>query len=291
MRKDRSVSEIIGAVLLFVIVISLITTYMTWYVPLSDRNAQQGYYESEASSLSAVSSEMISTNSFSQRIPMGIDGPIGNHYPTSLAFTNKSLAAALFFNLTVQTFNGSAYTNNTIGERFLSYGSIIAYPSTSFLPSENFVLSDGIVTINDLFYSSLPVSIANGSISLSIINMSGPPDMVSSYSSGLVQGNSYKTIVISESLNSTSTAILNPGRVSKITLDSMNYSVYVPSSSSLFDYIYISFNASRMPPPSYFDMYGFNISMNPSFMSIKNLKPVNLNSFLTIYKNINIEEN
>ncbi len=291
MRKDRSVSEIIGAVLLFVIVVSLITMYMTWYVPLSDRNAQQEYYESEASSFSAVSSEMISMSSFSQRIPMGIDGPIGNHYPTSLAFTNKSLAATLFFNLTVQTFNGSGYTNNTIGEHFLSYGSIIAYSSTSFLAGENFVLSDGIVMINDLFYSSLPASIANGSISLSIINMSGPPDMVSSYSSGLVQGNSYKTIVISESLNATSTAIVNAGRVSKITLDSMNYSVYGPSSSSLFNYMYISFNASRIPPPSYFAMYGFNISMNPSFMSIKILRPVNLNAFLTIYKNINIEEN
>ncbi|MGC8608764.1 MAG: hypothetical protein ACP5UV_02710 [Thermoplasmata archaeon] len=291
MHEDSSVSEIIGAVLLFVIVISLITMYMTWYVPLSDRNAQQEYYELESSSFSMISSDMVNLNSFSEKVPMGIHGPIGNQYSTSLVFTNDTFDASLFFNVTVETDNGSGTFNNTIHGKFMAFGSIVAFASTSFLSREEFKIADGVVSINDLFNSFIPLSIANHSVSFYMVNLSGQSGAVSSYSSGDIQGYSSYTSLISEAVNNTVTGISSSGKVIKITLDSANYSIYQEIPSSFFDYIYMFSNSSRIPPPSCFSMLGFNISRNISSVSFRTLTPLNLTSFSMLYRDINIEEN
>jgi YVTN family beta-propeller protein len=136
-RKEPGVSEVIGAVLVFAIFISIFTTVSSYYIPSTQSSAETIYQSQSMAAMSdlnsAISSTHYSTGSvINQYIPLGIQGGIlSPSEQTSVTYSDTGLSGSLSYG---------------IGESF-SY--VSQHPTSAILnklletfPNENFLSPD-----------------------------------------------------------------------------------------------------------------------------------------------------
>ena len=139
-KKDSGVSEVIGAVLVFAIFISIFTTVSSYYIPSTQSSAETNYQSLSMSAMSdlntAISSTQYSSGSvINQYIPLGIQGGIlSPSEQTSVTYSDSGLSGSLSYG---------------IGESF-SY--VSQHPTSAILnklletfPNENFLSPDAAV--------------------------------------------------------------------------------------------------------------------------------------------------
>lgn len=91
-RKDESVSEIIGTLLIFSILVILFSTFIIWYVPYTGQQYESQYETSTQEALSGFTNQLFSPSLqphslLSENIPMGVEGDFFNHpSPSQLSF-------------------------------------------------------------------------------------------------------------------------------------------------------------------------------------------------------------
>lgn len=106
-RKDRAVSEIIGTILIFGIVIIMFTTFITVYIPDIGARNDSAFQSGTQNSLQAFSSQLLSTNTIngthvSYSIPMGIQSAFFNPSTSSiLGYSNSTFSMSLAYNLSI----------------------------------------------------------------------------------------------------------------------------------------------------------------------------------------------
>ncbi len=108
-KHDRTVSEVIGAILIFALVIVLFTSAVVWYVPTegsaNDQKFISGTQSSFSSILSSISSGKISKGTSTQfNLPMGVPGTFltPNEQSTlSLVNDTSSYLASMEYNLSL----------------------------------------------------------------------------------------------------------------------------------------------------------------------------------------------
>jgi YVTN family beta-propeller protein len=139
-KKDAGVSEVIGAVLVFAIFISIFTTVSSYYIPSTQSSAETNYQSQSMAAMSDLNSAISGTQYTSgsvinQYIPLGIQGGIlSPSEQTSVTYSDSGMSGSLSYG---------------IGESF-SY--LSQHPTSAILnkllgtfPNENFLLPDAAV--------------------------------------------------------------------------------------------------------------------------------------------------
>ncbi|MGP6294387.1 hypothetical protein [Caldiplasma sukawensis] len=110
-KKDKSVSEIIGAILLFAIASVVLTSFILWYVPSTSTNNEIAYQKGTQSSFSSLDTKMQASglnpgDSISQSVPIGINGvpPFSPSQSTGIYYSNN-FNASLNYNFNVSYIN------------------------------------------------------------------------------------------------------------------------------------------------------------------------------------------
>lgn len=246
-KEDKSVSEIIGTILIFAIVISLFTTFVLWYVPTIGTSNEQNYQLNAESAFSSLTSEFhsqqpISGNQISKNIPLGIKGvpPFSPSTDTYLSFSSgySNFWSEMNYSLKIGYFNPSTstYGNITVNDSFKGMGEISSYGNTQFIRPVEFVIQDGALIENNgqiepsSLKGPLPVSINNvsGGIHLysTLLNLTGPDTTASEIGSTLLQFSYGNVSEISYSVGSAGLIGNQLVNITGITLTSFQYSLF-----------------------------------------------------------------
>lgn len=110
-KKDKGVSEIIGAILLFAIASVVLTSFILWYVPSTSTNNEIAYQKGTQNSFSSLDTKMQSSglnpgDSISQSVPIGINGvpPFSPSQSTGIYYSNN-FNASLNYNFNISYIN------------------------------------------------------------------------------------------------------------------------------------------------------------------------------------------
>lgn len=113
--RDRSVSEIIGTILVFSIVVSIFSSFVLWYVPYTGSQYEQNYENSSQSALQYFSDQLgskyvLNGTTINQPIPMGIQGSFfSSPSQTELGFSPNNFKFSFTYNVSIGiTYSGSS---------------------------------------------------------------------------------------------------------------------------------------------------------------------------------------
>ncbi len=112
--RDHGVSEIIGTLLVFSIVVTITSSFILWYVPYASGLNENQFEVNTKQALSAFSDQLTSTdiqnNSIvHQNIPMGIQGAFFNNPTSSTLSYSKDFSLSLHYNVTIE----ATFSNGT----------------------------------------------------------------------------------------------------------------------------------------------------------------------------------
>ena len=205
-KEDSAVAEIIGAILLFGIAVTLVTSYLAWYVPVSQTNNELTYVRSAYSDMTSLSDQIHSLSSGSQismSFSMGVSGtfPIIPAQDTELMVSNSSAFSynsTVTLNITLQNSTGSLhYYNLTVLSNESGY--IGESAPLQYVQENSIYVADDMVVQS---YQSLPASV------------SGPSPVLFSGNGGIVNVSAVITGISSRgvaySSTSPETVLLNP---------------------------------------------------------------------------------
>ena len=124
--RDSGVSEIVGTLLVFAIVVSAFSAFELWYVPNTQTSYEQQFQASSQTALASLISQLdnpslTSGQVISQHIPLGIRGSIfAPSTPTSLSYQSSGVSSSLNYQVGVnymllKNTVPTAITNEVIG--------------------------------------------------------------------------------------------------------------------------------------------------------------------------------
>ncbi len=112
-KEDSAVSEIIGTLFVFVIIVGISSAFVFWYVPFSGTTYDNQYELTTKQALSGFSNQLLSkdiqNNSIIyQNVPLGIQGDFfSSPTPTSIMYSNN-FNVSMQYNVTIEaTFSGN----------------------------------------------------------------------------------------------------------------------------------------------------------------------------------------
>ncbi len=179
-REDSGVAEIVGAILLFAVLISLFTSFMVWYIPAQTTSNEVHYEQQTKSSMGSLTSQLhngfpVAGSTISQSVDLGISGVSIFSAPQDTQFSvlpqSTSFNASVAFNITLNV------TNST-GVNFLKYfnesysvsGIMASNGNTEYITAINYVIEDGALFQN---YGGNEPTNSLGPMPLGIVNNSG----------------------------------------------------------------------------------------------------------------------
>ncbi len=282
-KEDKGVAEVVGAILIFAVLITLFTSFMVWYIP-AQTTANETHYEvqNKAALGSLVSdlhsSSTVAGSTISVTVPLGISGVaiFSQAHDTQFSILpqntgfNASLSAVILLNLT----NASG----TISSHFvnLSYnitGLMGTVGSTEYITAINYLIEDG--SLFQVYGSNqpsdnlgpLPLGIAGNSSGLSIsvtaTGISGQSEIFSSTSSQVVN------LIVNTSTShefSNGTSVILSGKsytIVGMSLHSLKYS-FNGSMTNAWNYAFFSqYNGSKVPYTTVVSNPGWNFTSLP----------------------------
>lgn len=245
-REDKSVSEIIGTILIFAILISLFTTFVLWYVPAMGTSNEQSYQVNVENAFGGLTADLhgqqaVSGNVISSSIPLGIKGvpPFSPSTDTYLSFSaDKSVfSAQMSYEMNVTYFDPSTslFGNLTINDSYVGGGEISSYGATQFITPLSLIIQDGALVqsegqvSNSVVKGPIPVSINNvsGSLHLSatLFNETGPSTTTSEIGYTLLQLSYGNVSSVDYSVGSEVLIGNHLVNVTAITLTAFKYSI------------------------------------------------------------------
>ncbi|BAB60124.1 TVG1003975 [Thermoplasma volcanium GSS1] len=285
--QDSAVSEIIGTVILFAIVVTLVTAYMSWYVPLQEERSQGEYYSETLSAITQFVSKTYQNSTFVQEFPSGIYSGIGSTADTAVSYSN-SLTSSL--NVTMQIeLNASGklkYVNET--EAYTTAGILKSYPYTDFLKVETFNVYGNFISIDKTYYGPLNFNLSSNELRFNGVSLSSKGSVVSSPSSISVSG----VPVESKIFQAVKGQILNlsgtKGIVEKITILSLNYTLNGSFSLSLFRYLSFALNGTIEANEDSFRYNNMTIKYAQNFLNVSSISSFTVNDFYINYRDFYI---
>lgn len=307
-REDSGVAEIVGAILLFAVVITLFTSFMVWYVPTQTANNESHYELQTKSSLGSLVSDIhgspLETGStISSSVPLGISGvsifSSAQQTEFFLLPDSSNFSATLSFNVSISAIASTGGTSTHYFTESYSAGGIMGTNgNTEYITAINYIVADGTLFQNygnrqpTNSLGPMPVGITshNGlvGLNLEIFGLTGLSEVFSSSQSQVVN------ILVNSSQSFSyvngSIAALSGSQytISGIQLNSLNYT-FNGSLSHAWDYAMFSqFNDTQ---PGYSGVLGlpswkftsepFTASLAGSSLSIVNSAVVNMSSLST----------
>lgn len=320
---DKGVAVIIGALLLMVIIVSLSSTYLLWYIPSNGAKQDTLYQENELQAMTSLQEKMNDSSllnsglgvHITQSFPLGISGSPPFEGPTSTSITydnsTQTYMSMLYGNYTLSVYNNSKEYSIIYPFNYISVGTLSLIGNTPYVTKYSFIMQDSMpIEYSPANNISIPItkfplflSGKQGSINLtaSIFNVTGPNESDSGYSSNIF------TTELS-SLNSSSLYVGDNITVSSrnggyttvirnITLDNLNYSVYsayiggmnYSLGQSYNHSIVPSLNVPNVPYDWQFSNYDqIHVKMEDRFLQLQLYGKLYLNSISISYLGLNI---
>ncbi|MDS0256554.1 hypothetical protein ApAK_02485 [Thermoplasmatales archaeon AK] len=263
--KDSAVAEVIGTILIFAVVITLVTSFLAWYIPVQQAHFETEYLQNTEEAFMSLAGSLHSDQQFtslSATFPMGIGGtpPITQPAGTELSLSPNLTLASISSKVTVSLKNSTNVMSryNIIINASVS-GQIESLASLQYVADSSYVMQDGSVIAvsgsnnSNLFLGPLPISItdSSGNISLGalISGIQGPPSVISSENPiQLTFLNVFKEYqIINGSISSLNNSI---AVVSLIMLSQFNYTITSKYASSWDLGLYRAYNGSTVPEGS-----------------------------------------
>lgn len=204
-KEDNAVAVVIGALLTFVIVISIMGSYILWYVPSNGQSNDIKFVGQTENSLIQLQSKVQNESAFPnefviQSFPLGIPGtpPFSPNTDSSISFENSSGYSTHFqFSILVNVTYGTVTRTIPYNYSFNGSGQIYVDTSTPFVtPSLFYFQNDGIIVKQagnnySSTIGSLPLSISSGGgkgiyLNASQISINGTDTYVGGYGSTLL---------------------------------------------------------------------------------------------------------
>lgn len=309
-REDKGVAEIVGAILIFAVVITVFTSFMVWYIPAQTTSNEAHYEHNTKNALGSFvtgihQGGMTQGYVLSENVPLGISG-VAIFSPSqdtefSLLPQSNSFNATLAFNLTVSATNSTGVPSlHYVNESYTASGIMNTNGNTEYVTSINYVIEDGALFQNygdnqapDTL-GPMPIGVSSSGaqygLNLGIYGLSGSSIIYSSSQSQVInlQVNTSKNI---QYVNG-SAGIFGPSQyvVNGIVLNSLNYTVN-GTLVSAWDYgLFSQFNTSSPGYSAVLSMPSWNFTGVPlsaayygTGVSITNSGPVNLSSISSEY--------
>lgn len=163
--KDKAVSEIIGTMLVFAILISTVTAFELWYVPSTQTTFDEQFQANSQSSLSSLISDLenptLQTGQIvSQSVPMGIQGSLLTpSTQTSIYFQNSGINASLSYEVGInykllENTVPTAITNKVVGTFPSINGKIPTQAAYDYLNGNIYVTDYGANAITEINIST-----------------------------------------------------------------------------------------------------------------------------------------
>ena len=171
-KKDSAVAVIIGALLTFVIVASLMTAYVLWYVPSNGQQQDLQYISETENSFLQLQDQINNATPYpndfvGQSFTLGVPGtpPFSSSTDSFLGYTNGSgFIITMSYNMTVTVsydkvvrtipFN---YTFNSSGEFYLDTETPFVTPTNFYYQSDTIILQQPASNYSEIV-GSLPIS-------------------------------------------------------------------------------------------------------------------------------------
>ncbi len=253
---DDSVAVVIGALLTFVIVVSLMSAFVLWYVPSNGQTNELNYDLQTENSFIQMQNQMgngtIFPNQFVvQSFTVGIPGtpPFSSNSDTQILFKNSgAYSANISYGLTVKfDYNGALHVSNIEGKS-TSNGQILVDAFTSFVPPEIYCYQDNTIVERQVgsnfsqIIGALPFEISTTSSGISLrtsqFSISGNNTSYGGFGSTIVtmqyshlnQNNFFKNENLT--VYDPQTGTYTPAVVSAISLDYLDYNITNQGSSA-----------------------------------------------------------
>ncbi len=281
-KEDKGVAEVIGAILLFAVLITLFTSFMVWYIP-AQTTANETHYETQnKAAIGSLVSDLHSTpmpagSTISASVPLGISGVSIFSQAVDTQFSilpqvssfNASLSVSLFMNLTGSTGNITHYLN-------LSYdiaGVMETSGNTQYVTAINYVVEDG--SLLQAYSNGQPsdnlgplplgmTGLSGGhSLSLSAVSLTGSSEIFSSTSSQVINLLVNKSTSYNLFNGSSITFSGLSYTVDNMSLRSLNYTFNGTMARAWNYAFYSQYNSSRTPYSSIVSLHTWNFAGEP----------------------------
>ncbi len=309
-REDKGVAEIVGAILLFAVVISIFTSFMVWYIPAQTTSNEVHYEQQTKSSMGNLISQIHSStesqgSTISQSVALGISGVAIFSGPQDTQFSilpdSTSFNASLSFHTLLNVTNSSgSFSTKYFNETYTVGGVLVSNGNTEYITAINYVVEDGALFQNyggnqpSNSLGPMPIGIVNNSgqygLSLSIFGIAGQSVTYSSTQDQVVNlhvdsSQSYSYV------NGNSASLAGQQyTVNGMTLQSLNYTINGTLSNA---WNYALFNQFNSTNPGYsavtalgswnFTSLPFSATITGNQISILSTIPISLSSMSSEY--------
>lgn len=284
--EDRGVAEVVGAILLFAVVITLFTSFMVWYIP-AQSSANETHYELQDKAamgnlVSALhSSSSTSGSTISSTVPLGISGvSIFSQAQDTQFFLlpqSTSFNATMTFSLVLNLTGNSGFATHYLNVSHNLSGIMATSGSTQYITAINYLVEDGSLfqaygnnrPSNNL--GPLPIGLSGGtghySVSLWASELSGSSETFSSTGSQVVNLLVNAT-TLSSYVNGSTTSISGTSySINSISLLSLNYT-FRGNMANAWNYAFYSqYNGTVTPYSTLMALSGWNFARSPLIAS------------------------
>lgn len=202
--NDKGVAVVIAALLMFVILTTLLSAYVLWYVPTNGAQNDITYNQEALNSLLQLQGEVSSPNLqvggyISQEMPMGTAGspPFSSSTDSFINMVNDTIFKALMqYSVLVNVSAGAKeWSLSLINYSANGTGEIIVNPNSQYINPGIFIMQDNSIIQYSpkgnysSFLGNVPVSIVNNrniSLNASVLSITGENSSFGTYGSSLI---------------------------------------------------------------------------------------------------------
>lgn len=307
-KKDDGVAEIVGAILLFAVLISLFTSFMVWYIPAQTSSNEVHYELQTKASLGSLTSAMhdgvpAQGSVISQSISLGISGvsifSSAQDTQFSLLPQTTDFNASLSFNIIINaTDSGGVSSVHYFNETYRASGIMVTNGNTEYISQISYVVEDGALL---QYYGNsqpsdilgpIPFGLVNNSgeyaVNAQVFGLSGQSEVFSSSQSQIVNLQVNSSSSNNYQIRNMATIAGLEYTIDNMTLTHLNYTINSTLSDAWNYGFYSQFNSSIAGYQSVINQTGWQFSNSPftahaaaGQFSISNSRTMKLSSFFT----------
>lgn len=178
-REDSGVAEIVGAILLFAVVVSIFTSFMVWYIPAQTTSNEVNYEQQTQATMGDLITQIHNSaaegSTISQSIALGISGVSIFSGPQDTQFSilpgSTTFNASLSFNTFLNVTNSSGVLSTKyFNESYTVSGVMVSNGNTEYITAIDYVVEDGALFQS---YGNNQPSNSLGPLPIGIVNNSG----------------------------------------------------------------------------------------------------------------------
>ncbi len=250
-KKDSAVAVIIGALLTFVIVASLMTAYVLWYVPSNGQQQDLQYISETENSFLQLQDQISNTTPYpndfvGQSFTLGVPGtpPFSSSTDSFIGYTNGSgFRITMTYNMSVTVSYDKVvrtipinYTFNCTGEFYLDTETQFVTPTNFYYQSDTIILQQPASNYSEIV-GSLPISFGGHAkklyLNASQYSVEGTNSSTGGYGVALITMQysdiNQSSFFLGENVTvSNLTGGYTSAIVDNITLNSFNYTIISP---------------------------------------------------------------